>query len=296
MIKKILLFLFIGLSIFGIYEAFSYYKWKKLKDYRNSFYENLVDTSSPTVSTLRDSISIPYQNQKRTIHIYVPPSYAKDSMTRYPVIYMLDGEQCFDELAAQGPEWQFDEVINQADSSGDQTAIVIAIEQDDPRDPEYTPWPIEEYPNAHGAQFSKWLSYELKPWVDEHYRTEKAPTSNIIGGISRSGMMAYYILMAHPEIWGNALIQSPSMWIDYDRLMAMELPRKDLAEKRFFISVGDQEGEMVDLAEDLFKKFNSYGLGDDQLKLQYIKGEGHWHMTWRKSFALAYPWLMNNKN
>jgi len=293
MIKKTLIFLFIALSIFGIYEAIEYFKWKKEKERRNSYYENLVDTSSPTVTSLRDSILIPYQNEKRTIHIYVPPSYHEDSTTRYPVIYMMDGEQSFNDLENEGPEWQIDEIINSADSLGEATAIVIGVNDNDPRNPEYTPWPTEKYPEAHGKQYAEWLSYELKPWVDKHYRTQPQSKSSIIGGISLSGMMAYYILMAHPDVWGNALIQSPSMWVAYDRLMAMNLTKEQLKDKKLFISVGDKEGDMVRQAEDLFNKFEKLGLDSDHLNLQYIKGEGHWHLTWRKSFALAYPWLMN---
>ncbi|MFT4532657.1 MAG: hypothetical protein ACI9P5_000001, partial [Saprospiraceae bacterium] len=28
------------------------------------------------------------------------------------------------------------------------------------------------------------------------------------------------------------------------------------------------------------------------LNFEMILDEAHWHPTWRKSFALAYPWLM----
>jgi len=70
--------------------------------------------------------------------------------------------------------------------------------------------------------------------------TESSATT--IGGISRSGMMAYYMLMTHP---------------------------------------------------DIFEKFKAYGLTEEKLKFEMIPKEGHWHITWRKSFALVYPWLMN---
>ncbi len=293
MIKKILIGIFVLLSIYGVYQGFRYYKWKKETDRRNSYYQNLVDTSSPTVTSLRDSILIPYQNEKRTIHIYVPPSYLSDSLRSYPVIYMMDGEQCFNDLENNGPEWQLDEVINQADSTSKNSSIVVAIAESENRDQEYTPWPIKEYPDAHGDQYAKWVSYELKPWIDSLYRTKTEPEHTSIGGISRSGMMAYYFLMAHPDVWGNALIQSPSMWVDTEKLMAMEIPDIELQSKKIFISVGEKEDFMVQLAKVVFQKFKEKGLSDDRLKFEIIKGEGHWHLTWRKSFAKAYPWLMN---
>jgi alpha-glucosidase len=291
--KSILRFLFISLLLFGLYQIYQYYQHQKEKKRRAVYYENIVDTSSPTVSVLRDSLLIEYQNEKRTIYIYVPPNYEQDSISRYPVIYMLDGVACFNDLENEGPEWQIDEVINAASEKGQQTAIVVGIKQAANRDAEYTPFINEDNPNAHGDKFAKWVVNDLKNWVDINYRTKKVPTATTIGGISRSGMMAYYMLMAHPDVFGNALIQSPSMWVDYDKLFAMKLSKSQLKNKKIFVSVGEREGRiMVPHAKAVFEKFKAQGLNDEQLRFEIIPKEGHWNLTWRKSFALAYPWLM----
>ena len=291
--KKLPLIAFFALLAFGLFEAFEFYKYNKEKKRRASFYENLVDTSSPTVTVLRDSILIAYQNERRTIHIYVPPNYEVDSSMNFPVIYMLDGESSFSDLENMAPEWEIDEVINSAHNEGKQTAIVVGVNQAENRDAEYTPFVNEDNPNAHGADFADWLANDLKKWVDTHYRTKKDPASTTIGGISRSGMMAYYILMAHPDVFSNAIIQSPSMWVDYERLMAMNLSDEQIVGKKVFISVGEDEGgNMVPFAKDVFSKFQALGMSNRNLKLEVIPNEGHWHITWRKSFALAFPWLM----
>ncbi len=291
--KKILWVSLIGLLIFGLFQGRKKYYQYKDQQRKDAYYENLVDTSSPTVTVLKDSILIAYQNDKRTVHIYVPPEYNSDSTTRYPVIYMLDGESSFNDLANMGPEWQIDEVINQASSEGRQTAIVVGVEEAENRDAEYTPFVNDDNPEAHGAEFSKWLTTDLKNIIDSNFRTQVAAESTTIGGISRSGMMAYYMLMAHPDVFGNALIQSPSMWVDRDRLMTMELSDDQLKNKKIFVSVGQYEGGiMVPHAKEIFEKFKSQGLGEDQLRFEMIMNESHWHITWRKSFALGYPWLM----
>ena len=292
--KGILLrsFLF-GLLLFGLFGAYKYYGHYMEEQRRAVYYENLVDTSSPTVTVLRDSIRIDYQNQKRTIHIYVPPTYDQDSVTRYPVMYFLDGESSFNDLENMGPEWQIDEVINAAAEKGQQTAIVIGINQAEDRDAEYTPFVNDDNPDAHGAEFAKWVTTDLKKWVDSHFRTRPEATSTTIAGISRSGVMAYYMLIAHHDIFGNAIIQSPAMWVDYDRLMAMNLTQEELADKKIFVSVGEYEGGiMVPHATDIYNKFKAQGLNEDNLRFAIIQDEAHWHITWRKSFAICYPWLM----
>lgn len=290
--KKILLRLaLIGLLIFGLYGAYKYYGHYKEEQRRAVYYENLTDTSSPTVTVLRDSILIDYQNEKRTIHIYVPPNYERDTLKRYPVLYFLDGESSFNDLENMGPEWEIDEVINAASEIGDPTAIVVGINQAENRNAEYTPFINKDNPDAHGTEFAHWVATDLKPWIDDQYRTIKDAKSTSIGGISRSGMMAYFMMMQHPDVFGIAFIQSPSMWVDYDRLMAMELTPAQLADKKIFISVGEYEGTMVPDAKSVYNKFKDQGLNDDQLHFELIPKEGHWHITWRKSFAIGYPWV-----
>ena len=120
-------------------------------------------------------------------------------MTRYPIIYFLDGQVSFNDLEAKGPEWQIDEVINAAFEKGKQTAIVVGISNSSDRDAEYTPFVNEDNPNAHGDKFGKWLTTDLKNWIDSNYRTKSETKATTIGGISRSGMMAYYMLMTHPD-------------------------------------------------------------------------------------------------
>ncbi len=292
--KKVFLFLLPGLLIFGFIQARKYYYRYQEEQRRAVYYENLVDTSSPTVTVLRDSILVPYRNEKKTVHIYVPPGYDKDTLARYPVLYFMDGESSFNDLENMGPEWQIDEVINEASANGKQTAIVVGIQDHDDRDAEYTPWINEDNPKAHGAEYSKWVANELKSFIDTNYRTITEPEATSIGGISRSGMMAYYMLMAYPDVFGMAFIQSPSMWVDDDRLMAMEISDDELAKKKVFVSVGQYEGNtMISHAEGIYNKFKAQGLGEDRLRFEMIMGESHWHITWRKSFALAYPWIMN---
>jgi len=291
--KKIFLFFLPGLIIFGAWKGYRIYGQYKERQYKASFYENLVDTNSPTVAVLRDSILIGYQNEKRTLHIYVPPDYEQDSLKSYPVMYFMDGESSFNDLENMGPEWEIDEVINAAFENGKQTAIVIGINQAENRDAEYTPFINKDNPDAHGDKFATWVSTELKAWVDTNFRTKQDAASTYIGGISRSGMMAYYFLMAHPEVFGNAIIQSPSMWVDNDRLLAMNLTPSQLQDKKIFVSVGEYEGgTMISGAENIYNKFKEQGMKDHQLKYELIMGESHWHVTWRKSFALAFPWFM----
>lgn len=292
--KKILLRLWLFTTVIGLgYLGYWYYNKYQDDLAYEEYLANIVDTASPNVFSIRDSVTITYRNEKRTVHIYLPPDYATDTLKRYPVMYMLDGESSFNEKENMAPEWQIDEVIDTSHLNGGPTAIVIGIEQAENRDAEYTPWVNDDNPDAHGEQFGDWLANEFKPWIDSTFRTQSAATATTVGGVSRSGMMAYYLAMAHPEAFGNALIQSPAMWVDEERLLAMELTPEQLKDKKFFITVGEYEGRiMIPNAENIYKKFQALGLDENHVRYEWIMGESHWHPTWRKSFAMTYPWFM----
>lgn len=290
--KKLLLFLAVSalLTLIGYNAFFWYHDWKREQEYK-AFMAQAEDTASKNVSVLRDSIYIPYRDSKRTVHTYLPPGYATNDSVRYPVIYMMDGGGSFNELEAGSEEWQIDEVIDSTVTAGGPGAIVIGLESAENRDEEYTPWPIDDYPKAHGERYMNWFCADFKPWVDANFRTLPQAEHTTIGGISRSGMMAYYAIMSHPETFGQALIQSPSMWVDEENLLKME-PKGDMRGKRVFVSVGELEAPMVPLAQKAYDRLAAVGVPEGNRKITVYPGLGHWNITWRKSFAEAYPWLM----
>lgn len=291
--KKLLIFLAISalLAVFGYNAFFWYHDWKREQAYEE-FMAQATNTASDNVTVYRDSITIGYQDDKRTIHVYLPPGYAgqADSI-RYPVIYMMDGSGGFNELENGAEEWQIDEVIDSTVAAGGQGAIVIGIEPADNRDNEYTPWPTEDIPDAHGKEYFNWFVGEFKPWVDANFRTLPEAEHTTIGGISRSGMMAYYAIIAHPETFGQALIQSPSMWVDEGNLLAME-PAGNMSDKKVWVSVGELEAPMVPLAQKAHDRLAEAGVPAESRKITVYPGLGHWHLTWRESFKDGYPWLI----
>src|SRR4051794_40550032 len=64
------------------------------------------------VGTVRvlDQIHSPELGNQRDILVYLPPGYDA-SRQRYPVIYMHDGQNLFDQATSYNDEWQVDETM-----------------------------------------------------------------------------------------------------------------------------------------------------------------------------------------
>ncbi|MEO1435831.1 MAG: alpha/beta hydrolase-fold protein [Bacteroidota bacterium] len=255
---------------------------------------NLKEHVSDQVQIWEDAVRIPYLDTTRTLRIYLPEGY-KETDQRYPVIYMLDADALFNSFAMgrPGPEWQLDEVIDQVHQAGGPAAIVIGIDNSEARMTEYKPF-IDQYRPEEaitGDQHARWIAEELKPWVDSTFRTQASSEHTTIGGASLGGLMAYYLLMTYPETFGNGLIFSASFWVN-DIVYSLHETVNNLNQFKIFLHVGKKEGTMVRDARKVSKLLKAAGMDADHLRFELERGEDHWHMTWRKGFAKAYPWII----
>ncbi|WP_367392862.1 alpha/beta hydrolase [Lewinella sp. LCG006] len=265
------------------------YEARKHQDYIAS----LKDTASPNVQTLKDTILIDYLGTKRTLWIYLPPNYAMDSV-RYPVIYFMDGASLFSEKIKEGMEWQVDEVMDSIAAAGGPVAIVVGIDNSDDRLTEYKPFlspHLPEETSVTGDQHAEWIASDLKDWVDRNYRTLPSPETTTIGGASLGGLMAYYALTTYPDIFGNAIVFSPSFWVN-EQVFTLHHNVSDLNDHRIYLNVGEQEGgdQRVN-AQKIYDLLLAGGMSKDNIRFDIEAGEGHSDPTWRKGFRKAYPWV-----
>src|SRR5437763_6494714 len=118
------------------------------------------------VRVLRDLAS-PQLGNTRDLYVCLPPSHSR-GRRRYPVVYMQDGQNLFDEETSYSGEWRVDETMAALAEEGIE-AIVVGIENaGDDR--------LAEYSVAHGrgAEYLSFLVETVKPLVDAQFRTEPA--------------------------------------------------------------------------------------------------------------------------
>ncbi|MEL7120386.1 MAG: alpha/beta hydrolase-fold protein, partial [Bacteroidota bacterium] len=259
---------------------------------RKEYMANLGPSAASNVQTLPDTILIDYLNEKRTLYVFLPKSY-EQSQQSYPVIYFMDGGALFDDMVLNGPEWQIDEVINETAKVGGPEAIVIGIENAEYRNPELMPFDArmhDSIPNT-GVQHAEWIATDLKAWADSTYRTKPKAENTTIGGASLGGLMSYYMLMTYPDVFGNAIVFSPSFWAS-ESLYSMHNEISDLDKHKIYFNVGSMEGGMVADTKRMYKTLLKAGMSKDNLKFDEEPRMGHWHPTWRTGFQKAYPWII----
>ncbi len=102
-------------------------------------------TTAENVYVLTDSFYMPQLGRYRRIWIYLPPGYDSGN-SRYPVIYMHDGQNLFDDATSFAGEWHVDEHLNELASQGYTVPIVVGIDNGGAyRIDELTPYPNATY-------------------------------------------------------------------------------------------------------------------------------------------------------
>ncbi len=72
----------------------------------NSVLRDITHTASRNVYIIDNSFYIPTLNRTRRIWIYLPEGYTT-SKKKYPVLYMHDGQNLFDEATSFSGEWGY---------------------------------------------------------------------------------------------------------------------------------------------------------------------------------------------
>lgn len=133
----------------------------------------------------------------RHVEIWLPPGYDESPSTRYPVLYMSDGQNLFDpRIASTGVDWGVDEAVVRLVRRGViPPVIVVGVWNSAARGEEYSPW--------HGApRYARFLIEELMPRVNAEFRTLTGPENTAVMGSSMGGLLSFYLVTHHPDTFG----------------------------------------------------------------------------------------------
>jgi predicted alpha/beta superfamily hydrolase len=245
-------------------------------------------TCTPQVSYF--SITAPQLNTTRKIWVYLPINYNANSKKKYPVVYMHDGQNLFDQKTSYAGEWNIDETL---DSIRGQV-IVVGIENGgDQRIDELTPFKNEKYGGGKADAYLDFIVSTLKPKIDAIYPTKTNAQNTCIMGSSLGGLVSFYAALKYPKIFGKVGCFSPSFWFGRNEMNALLAKTKEFKTKVYFLC-GNNEGDedVITDMEAIEYWVNTKRCECKKLnKKVIVKGGQHNEKLWRESFKKAYLWL-----
>ncbi len=231
-------------------------------------------------------------NRKRRIWAYLPPDYATGNK-RYPVLYMHDGQNLFDERTAPFGEWGVDECLDSLQRMNRPACIVVGIDHGgNTRMTEYNPYSFDRFGEGEGDRYVDFLVHTLKPFIDGRYRTIAGQEGTFIAGSSMGGLISCYAVLRYPKVFGGAGIFSPAFWTA-PALDAYIDSLKDNIKTRFFFYAGGQESDRM--VPDMERIAGKIALKADNMMYSVVDAEGkHNEPAWRKWLPVFYDWLFFN--
>jgi predicted alpha/beta superfamily hydrolase len=242
-------------------------------------------------------------NQPRIIRVLLPTGY-ESSNQKYPVLYMHDGQNLFeDETSYAGHSWGIDETLK--DLNLDQM-IVVGIDNSELRLFEYSPW--KSVPEVKkitaidtgglGDVYADFVVNQVKPYIDQTYRTLADYEHTMIAGSSMGAYISTYIGVKYPNIFSVIGVFSLASWFNEpDFLNFLESADID-SDQRYFISIGKKESSdesnpsfneiYLNNSRNLKRLLESKNVSD----IFYIETDDrHNELAWRRVFKDFVLWI-----
>jgi predicted alpha/beta superfamily hydrolase len=240
----------------------------------------------------------------RLLRVWLPPDYDGWGDTRYPVLYLNDGQNLFDPATAfAGVHWRVDETATSLIAEQKiRPLIIVGIDNTKNRACEYIPYRSKDprVLRPMGKCYPDFLQREVMPLIEERYSTSKGPENTGLGGSSLGGLIALYTQLATPGIFGRLLIESPSLFVA-NRKILKESTRFTSWPERTYLGMGTQEtgdseknARIVADARELEAIFREAGLDEQRLKVRIEEGATHSEAAWAARFPEALEFLYSS--
>jgi len=234
--------------------------------------------------------------------VWLPPDYDASAATRYPVLYLNDGQNLFEPATAfAGVDWRVGETATRLIAEGKIPAlIIVGIDNTGKnRVREYVPYRSLDLRifGPQGKRYPDFLRHEVMPLIEKNYRAAKGPENTGLGGSSLGGLITLYTQLASPGVFGRLLIESPSLFVASRKILEESRRFRDWP-YRVYVGMGTREvgnpakdERIVADVRVLENILQDAGLGKGRLKVWIEEGATHNEAAWGARFGDALEFL-----
>lgn len=245
----------------------------------------------PRIEVISEAFEIPQLIRTRRIAALLPHNYYETDK-RYPVLYLQDGQNLFDDYAPYG-SWGVDKRLAMLSEVGMGDIIIISIDHaESDRMGEFTPSFRTKLGRGDGKKYVRFLADTLKPYIDDHFRTLQGPGNTGIGGSSLGGLISIYAGMMYPEVYDKLMIFSPSLWVTPDIPFHLVDLTNEFNGRIYLYGGAAESATMVPNLERFQQQLSEQqGASTVEFRLEIDPLGQHNEARWGQEFPKAIEWL-----
>lgn len=257
----------------------------------------------------------------RQVDVWLPAGYPQ-LRRKYAVLYMHDGQNLFQPATSYGGvAWEVDSTLARLrQQNAIRDVIVVGVWNTERRFAEYCPAkPYQLLSPARQAQlggqpvpvgkplsdeYLRFLTRELKPYIDQHYQTDARRESTFVGGSSMGGLISLYAAVEYPQVFGGAACLSTHWPLSLEdntpdfttaclRYLDQHLPAKAPRPRLYFdfgTATLDARYEAHQRRVDSLLRAKGYTGRDWQTRK--FEGAAHSEASWKKHFDVPARFLL----
>lgn len=213
----------------------------------------------------------------REVIVWLPTAYLQNPTKRFPVLYAHDGQNMVDHRTAfSNTDWRADDTIEyMVENNHIDPPIMVGIYNTKDR--------LEEYNDTElGRLYLEFIVSDLKPFIDNQYRTERSVSSTAVIGSSMGGLISFLAAWYYPNVFGQAACLSPMFWgkttVHVETWRMVENNPEHELRANIYIDNGTAELErkLMPGCKQMLRVLKARGYKKNK-NLVWFRDEGAWH-------------------
>jgi predicted alpha/beta superfamily hydrolase len=190
-----------------------------------------------------------FLRNQRDLIVYLPPGYNEQPKRKFPVLYLHDGQNLFDGATAfiPGMDWHVGQTADQYiyESRVEPLIIVGIYNAGKQRLQEYTPTRIPRLGGGRANRYARFLTEEVRPFLEKDYRVLGGKENTGIGGSSLGGLVSLFLGLRMPQVFGKIAALSPSVWWNQRVILRFADAAPVDPRPRVWLDIGTREGPRI---------------------------------------------------
>jgi len=246
---------------------------------------------APHIDTL-GPFRVPGLPGERRVRVFVPRPLRAG--VRLPVLYMFDGQNLFDDGPSFSGGWHLHQTAQGLAEHGHTMPVIVGIDHGGAqRINELGPFRCA-MSSGQLSHLLDWIRQSLMPAIRRDYPVREDVAGAAIGGSSLGGLAALHTHFRHPDLFGGALVMSPSLWLARGKILR-DLPKLATPwTSRIYLDAGAREHRIFRDADRLAAHLRTRGYGTDRLLWRGDPQGRHAEASWRRRAPAALHFLFGH--